>query len=112
MKKLFVLLACSGGMSSGFLANNIRKAAKKRNLDIDVVARSEFEVEGYLDQTDVLLYAPHLKYLENEFKTKCDPRGIPVSIIEQAVYGMIDGEKCLDLIESLLERKGNNEQTN
>ena len=46
MQKLNVLLVCGSGASSGFMAANMRKAASKQGLDIDIKARSESEIEN------------------------------------------------------------------
>ncbi len=43
-----VLLVCGTGASSGFMAANARKAAKKLNLDMEIKAKSESEIEDYL----------------------------------------------------------------
>jgi len=53
MNKLNVLLVCGSGASSGFMAANIRKAAA-RKLEITVNARSESEIEYYIDEIDCL----------------------------------------------------------
>ena len=66
MKKLRVLLVCGSGASSGFMAANIRKAASARGLDVSVVARSESEIESYIDEIDVLMAGPHLAYIMDE----------------------------------------------
>lgn len=66
MKKLRVLLVCGSGASSGFMAANIRKAAVARNLDIDVKARGESEIENYVDEIDALMVGPHLAYILDE----------------------------------------------
>jgi PTS system cellobiose-specific IIB component len=109
LERYTILLVCGGGMSSGFLAQNIRKAAKNRSMDLEVFARSESEVEEYVDRIDVLLYGPHLKYLEKELIEKVSGRNIPISIIDQSIYGMIDGERTLDLILELIKEKEKNE---
>ena len=41
MKKLRVLLVCGSGASSGFMAANIRKAAKEKGMEMEVQARSD-----------------------------------------------------------------------
>ncbi|MDQ0175245.1 PTS sugar transporter subunit IIB [Bacillus chungangensis] len=104
MDKKNVLLVCGGGASSGFMAQNIRKAAKKRNIDIDVMARSESEIEDYINEIDVLLIGPHLKYMEADLRAKVEPYHIPAAVIDQSVYGLLDGNKGLDLILELLEK--------
>lgn len=109
MESFLVLLVCGGGASSGFLASSIRKAAKKRNLNIEVVARSESEIEDYLESASILLYGPHLKYMENEIIEKVKDTSIVASIIPQQIYGLLDGEKSLDLILQLKREKDNNE---
>ncbi|MED1471624.1 PTS sugar transporter subunit IIB [Bacillus salipaludis] len=98
-----VLLVCGGGASSGFLAQNIRKAAKKRDMGIEIKARSESEIDEYLDEMDVLLIAPHLKYMESDIRDRVQSKNIPVAVIDQTIYGMLDGNKCLDLIVGLLD---------
>ena len=55
MKKLNVLLVCGSGASSGFMASNMRKAAKELHLDLEVKARSESEIENYIDEIDALM---------------------------------------------------------
>jgi PTS system cellobiose-specific IIB component len=60
MKKLNVLLVCGSGASSGFMAANIRKAAAVKGVEITVNARSESEIENYIDEIDCLMVGPHL----------------------------------------------------
>lgn len=39
-----ILLICGSGASSGFMAANMRKAAKKKGLNYEIKARSESEL--------------------------------------------------------------------
>ncbi|WP_042147954.1 PTS sugar transporter subunit IIB [Paucisalibacillus sp. EB02] len=105
MSNMNVLLVCGGGASSGFMAQNIRKAAKKRNISIDIKARSEAEIEEYLTEIDALLIGPHLAYMEADIREKIEPYHIPASIIDQSIYGLLDGNKGLDLILELLKKE-------
>ena len=59
MDKMFIMLCCGAGMSSGFLANQARKAAKKRKLDTTIEARSHTDVSGYLSSISILMLGPH-----------------------------------------------------
>ena len=43
---------------------NMRKEAAKRGLDMKITARSESEIENYIDEIDALMIGPHLQYLE------------------------------------------------
>ncbi|MFD0826327.1 PTS sugar transporter subunit IIB [Neobacillus sp. M.A.Huq-85] len=105
MSEKNILLVCGGGASSGFMAQNIRKAAKKRNIELNVLARSESEVDEYVNEIDVLLIGPHLKYMEEDLKAKVQPYNIAAAVIPQAIYGLLDGNKGLDLILELLGEK-------
>ncbi|GGB38883.1 PTS lactose transporter subunit IIB [Lentibacillus populi] len=96
MKK--VLLICGAGASSGFMAGSIRKAAKKRKYEISVKARSETELEEYINEIDILLIGPHLAYKEESLKEQTKNKNIKVAVIPQAIYGALDGNKALDLI--------------
>lgn len=96
-----VLLICGSGASSGFMAASIRKAAKKRKLAYHVIARSESQLQDYLAVTDILLIGPHLAYMADEIKGEPGAARLKVAVIPQEVYGVLDGEACLDLILSL-----------
>ena len=54
-----ILLACGIGASTGFMAANMRKAAKAKNLDVTIHAVSKSQVSEYADKIDVLLLGPH-----------------------------------------------------
>jgi len=97
-----VLLICGAGASSGFMANAIRKASKKKGLEMSVQARSESQLSEYLNEIDILLIGPHLKYMEDELKAKVADYHIKVSTIPQNIYGTLDGNKACALIEDLL----------
>jgi len=97
-----VLVVCGGGASSGFLAQSMRKAAKQSGVDLEVNARSEAEVEEYIDQIDVLLVGPHLAYMEDKLRAKVEPRGIKVALLPHEVYGRLDGAAAYTIVQSLL----------
>ncbi len=97
MKKT-ILLICSGGASSGFLAQNIRKAAKKRNIELEVLARGESELVDYIDRISMVLIAPHLSYIKEDIEKQLSNRNIPYQMIDQMTYGTLNGEKGLDII--------------
>lgn len=96
-----VLLICGGGASSGFMAASIRKAAKKRKKELQVQARSEAELSEHIETTDILLIGPHLAYMEADIKQEMGDSTAKVAVIPQAIYGRLDGDKALDLIEKL-----------
>lgn len=106
MRKLKVLLVCGSGASSGFMAANIRKAASARGLDISVIARSESEIESYIDDIDVLMAGPHLAYIMDEVEELAqENESLKVILMRQDYYAKLDGEAALDhMLEELGEK--------
>lgn len=97
MEKMRVLLVCGSGASSGFMATNMRKVVTERNLDISIIARSEAEVENYIDDIDVIMVGPHLAYIVDDlldFVTK--GTNVKVILMKQSYYSKLDGALALD----------------
>lgn len=103
MKK--ILLVCGNGASSGFLAANMRKYSQKNDLDISVEAHSQTELADYIDDFDVVLVGPHLKFMLDDLKTIADSSNVPISTIDQMTYGTLDGGKAVQFALKLLEEK-------
>ncbi|WP_059052849.1 PTS sugar transporter subunit IIB [Paenibacillus senegalimassiliensis] len=93
---LNVLLICGSGASSGFMAANIRKAAKKRNLDMDIKARGEAEIENYIHDIDALLVGPHLAYIIDEIEELTKDLEVKVLLMKSSYYSTLDGDAALD----------------
>ncbi|MCM3699637.1 PTS sugar transporter subunit IIB [Paenibacillus macerans] len=100
---LNVLLVCGSGASSGFMAANIRKAAKKRNLNMDIKARGEAEIENYIDDIDALLVGPHLAYIVEEIEDLAKDADVKVLLMKPSYYSTLDGEAALDDLLSELK---------
>lgn len=95
MKKLNVLLVCGSGASSGFMAANMRKAASKQGLEIDIKARSESEIESYIDEIDALMVGPHLAYIMDEVEDYIHDNDVLVILMKPEYYSTLDGDKAI-----------------
>ncbi len=104
MENVKVLLVCGSGASSGFMAANIRKAAANRNLSISVTARSESEIENYIEEIDCLMVGPHLEYLLNEVEELIGESKVKVALMSPSYYATLNGEAALDHILSVLNQ--------
>ena len=94
-RKLNVLLVCGAGASSSFMAAKMRVAAKKRNIDLNVSARSESEISNYIGDVDVIMIGPHLAdYYENVRRTYGDD--CRVILMDKSYYAKLDGDKAID----------------
>jgi len=96
MKQLNVLLVCGSGASSGFMAANMRKVASERGLDIKIVARSESEIENYIDEIDALMVGPHLAYILDEVEDYTQGADVKVILMREDYYSLLDGAKAVD----------------
>ncbi|MDB8874923.1 PTS sugar transporter subunit IIB [Pediococcus acidilactici] len=96
---LNVLLVCGSGASSGFMAANMRKAAKKAGLDYKIQARSEAELNDYANDIDVLMVGPHLKS-EFEALQKSVPDKVVTILMKPDYYSILDGAAAIEHIKS------------
>lgn len=104
MKKLSVLLVCGSGASSGFMAANMRKAAKERGIEISINARSESEIENYIDEIDALMIGPHLAYLLDEIDNILQGAKVVAILMKPEYYATLDGNKALDHLLSYFNK--------
>lgn len=103
MDEIKVMLVCGGGASSGFLASSMRKAAKKKGLMMDIFAKSESDVDNFKNEIQVLLLGPHLKYLEEEIKERIAGTSVKLDVIENAIYGSLNGELAVEKVLQMME---------
>ena len=103
MKKLNVLLVCGSGASSGFMATNMRRAAVARGVEMDIKARSESEIENYVDEIDALMVGPHLAYILDEVEEYIGDNDVKVILMKPEYYSTLDGDKALDHVIAEME---------
>ena len=97
-------LFCAAGMSTSLLMVNIRKAAEKRGMEVDVDAFPISDIEKELDGVEVVLLGPQASYMKRKAQTACDAANIPMDIIPMQMYGKMDGEKVLDFALKLASK--------
>lgn len=98
-----IILVCSAGMSTSMLVKKMRDSAEARNIDVEISAVAESQLKNNLENLDVVLIGPQVRYLEKKIKQQLEPQGIKVDIINQLAYGMMKGDKVLD---QAIELKG------
>lgn len=107
MAQMHIYLCCGGGLSSGFLAQKARAVAKKKKMDVTIEAKSESEVAQYLPKMDILCIGPHYEFRLNTFKDMAAPYNVPVVLIPEETYSMLDGQALLELVLSEIEKTDN-----
>ncbi len=101
---MHILLACAAGMSTSLLANNIRKAAVERNLEltIDAVSTSALD-EAAWRSTDVVLVGPQMRHLLPELVEQGRVYGVPVEAIPPQHYATADAQRVLEQALALVQ---------
>lgn len=95
MKKINVLLLCGSGASSGFMAANMRREAAKMDLNLNVTARSESEIDDYIEDCDCVMLGSHLKYLYKSFQEEYGDRK-KIILMDSSYYAKLDGKKAIE----------------
>ena len=97
-----ILLCCAAGMSTSLLVNKMKAAAQERGLEIEIWAEPLEKVKKELENADILLLGPQVKYAFDDLKTACEQNNIPIEVINMVDYGMMNGPKILDQALNLI----------
>lgn len=102
MKK--ILLMCAAGMSTSLLVSRMQECAKQKGIT-DLVIRAEpvDDLDKYVNEFDVFLLGPQIRYKEQEVRKVIEPLGKKYANIPPLVYGMVDGKKTLEIALNLLK---------
>jgi PTS system cellobiose-specific IIB component len=98
-----VMLVCSAGMSTSLLVTKMNLAAHKQGLKLQIQAVSEAECKNQMNQADVLLLGPQVRFLLDQLRKAAAPAGVPVEVIDSADYGTMNGERVLQQALRLME---------
>ncbi|WNJ94285.1 PTS sugar transporter subunit IIB [Vibrio ruber] len=90
-----IFLCCAAGMSTSMVVNNMLKAAKERNIDVEIKAYSISEFEDVVNQYDICLVAPQVSYKFNDFNKRCEEEGKKCAKINMMLYGTLNGDEIL-----------------
>lgn len=104
MEEMKVLLVCGSGASSGFMATNMNKAAKKRKVNCKVIARSTSEVDSYVDSVRAIMIGPHMKHIKQDIEEAAAGKNVSVIVMKKSYYAMLDGNAALDHLLSIVEK--------
>ncbi len=99
-----ILFVCGGGMSSGFMAQNVAKAGREEGLTINIEAIGESEIEDYIEGKDLVLLGPHMKYLEEELSEVIRSFGVPYDFISDQDYATMNGKSILKQAKEILQK--------
>ncbi len=104
-----ILLTCCLGMSTSLLVEMMNEASKKQGKDYKIWCVDQKLVDYSITQCDILLLGPQIKHAYKRFY-KSYGKMIPIAMIDQQDYGLLDGEKVLEKAEQIyneFHRNGN-----
>ena len=105
MNEIKIILCCGAGMSSGFLSNALKKAAKKQKIVCQCSAHAESDITNVIkDGADILCIGPHYAIRLPIYEELCSKLGIAAVVIPKDIYGSLDGAAllkfCIDHLEN------------
>lgn len=100
-----ILLVCSAGMSTSLLVSKMQKAAEEQGIEADIQAIAEADLRSSLENCDVLLLGPQVRYLLSKVKDLMEPKGVPVDVINTMDYGTMNGPKVLEHAIGMIKGK-------
>jgi len=102
MKK--ILLCCSAGMSTSLMVNKMQKSAADKGIEVEIWAEPMDKASSEVPKADVVLLGPQIKFALPEIKKLTDQAGNKIGVIDMMDYGMMNGEKVLNMALELLEK--------
>lgn len=91
-----IMLACSAGMSTSLLVTKMEDAAKENGIEAKIWAISEVNLKNEIENCDVLLLGPQVRYVLGKATEMAKPYNIPVEVINMMDYGRCNGNAVLD----------------
>jgi len=87
-------------MSSSVLAKRTQVVANEQSIPLHFQAMDFAMLDRYLDQVDLVLLGPHLKYKLEPLQKQATP-STKIVVIDKAIYRTFSGQELLNQILSL-----------
>jgi PTS system cellobiose-specific IIB component len=97
------MLMCSAGMSTSMLEKKIQEYVKANNLDISVIALSAHEGQSTIDNYDVVLLGPQVRYMLDNVK-KMFKNPARVDVIPPAIYALANAQETVKIATELFKK--------
>ncbi|EUB30528.1 PTS sugar transporter subunit IIB [Olsenella uli] len=96
-----LLLVCYAGMSTSMMAEKLEAEGMRRGLDLTVQAVPMANLESYLDDVDIVLLGPQVRFAEDDVKKAVDGK-CPLEVMSPQDFGMMNASHVIDQIEKAL----------
>lgn len=98
-----ILLVCSAGMSTSMLVQKMEEYSASNGFDDQILALSGAEGKSKVNEFDVVLIAPQIRFEQKNFQEIAKPLGVPVGLIDVRLYGTLNGEGVYKFARDLVE---------
>ena len=93
-----ILLVCAAGMSTSLLVNNMKNFADEDDF---IEARPAGNLEEIVDNFDVILVGPQIRYKFNQIEKICKEHGKKAGLMDMLAYGQMDGKAAINQAKAL-----------
>lgn len=93
-----IALVCLAGMSTSMLVANMKKFA---TADDTIVAMPASELKPLINDYDVVLVGPQLRYQLKEIEALATSAGKKAALIDMRIYGAMNGKAALEQARGL-----------
>ncbi|MET0725740.1 MAG: PTS IIB subunit [Leifsonia sp.] len=89
-----IVVVCGAGASSSFVAMRIRRTARDRGIEAEVVPTSESHLDRAAADSDVVLLGAHLAAHADDIRARI---AAAVVVLPESVFADQSGDTALDL---------------
>ena len=96
-----IVLVCNARLSTTILVEKMKEEAQKQSIECNIISHSLSNIDEIVNDASIILLAPQIGYELDNIKNiaKC-----PVLIVDRNIYGMVQGDKVLELaLENLVK---------
>lgn len=99
-----LIILCSWGATSSQLAKKVQEAADKRGIKLEADAGGTGEFKKKASEYNVALLEPQVRHLKKEVTRVAEQHNIPVELVDQRAFALMDGDKVLDQVLKMLKK--------
>ena len=102
-----IMLVCNAGMSTSLLVTKMQKAAEDQGIETEIFAVSSAEAEEKMESKpiDIVMLGPQVRFLEKGYRSRLEPKGVPVVAINMTDYGLMKGDRVLAQAIKLIDKE-------
>lgn len=98
-----IVLICAAGMSTSLVVERMKKEVISQGLNAEIIAIPLEDFDRHVVDASVMLLGPQVRFKLSDFQSQGNEHGVPVAMINQMDYGMLNGKKILNAALALLK---------